>query len=169
MVTVKLHTEDGITIEFDAVPGEYEQALYTTLRAIRTTSPAPVLADPGPSAADLTAIVERLSPETVDYLRLLVENPGGLTDDEITKELGLDTRQKLAGMNGAVTKVADNYGVSGRDIISRVVNRGPEGSRTYHYKVPDRIRPMLMDALPEEAESAVGMTPSGPDDAGFDV
>ena len=152
MVKARLRTEDGVSIEVEASTQEYEEALATTLRAIRRAA-ASSSTDDTPSSAELRQMVEKLSTDAVEYLRLLVENPDGLSDEEITNALGLETRQKLAGLNGSITKVADRVGLEGDDIIRRTVGRGPQG-RTYHYVVPDGTRAKLTNVLPEEPEPA---------------
>jgi hypothetical protein len=166
MVKARLTTEDGITIEVETGTGDYEDALATTLRAIRQASAAAAAGGAGgPTRAQLQQMVEKLSTETLDYLRLLVRNPQGLEDDEITRLLGIENRQKLAGMNGAVTKVAAGVGIPDDvDIIHREMSRGPDGSRTYHYTVPGRVREKLDQVLPEEASPRRAAPPPPSDD-----
>lgn len=166
MVKARLTTEDGISIEVEAGTGEYEEALATTLRAIRQASAVAASgADGGPTRAQLQQMVEKLSSETLDYLRLLVRNPEGLDDDAITTMLGIETRQKLAGMNGSVTKVAAGVGIPDDvDIIHREVGRGSDGSRTYHYTIPAPVRMKLDQVLPEEEPAIADLPPPPADD-----
>lgn len=160
MVTAKLHTDDGITVEVDAPPEEYEIALLTTLRAIRGAVEPTPRAGAGASAAAFHQMVDRLSEETIDYLRLLADYPEGLTDVELREALGIDSRRKLAGMNGAVTKVAENAGIDA-EIITRTVTRKADGTRQYHYVIPPDVRQRLASALPEEPEAEPEPEPTG--------
>lgn len=168
MVKARVQTDDGLSIEVETSTLEYEEALASTLRAVRRATTASPAETGRPSSADLRQLVEKLSDETIEYLRLLVEHPKGLNDHEITQRLGLESRQKLAGMNGAVTKTADNLGLEGENIIRRTVGRGQNG-RTYHYVIPDAMRPRLANVLPEEPESGPPVRPAipEPDDVPF--
>lgn len=147
MVKARLTTPDGVTIEFESSTDEYASALAATLRAIRRAD-APLYADetPGPTRAQLEEFAGRVSSETAEYLRLLASHPKGLSDNEIESLLELDSRQRLAGMNGAVTKVAGSVGIED-DLIASTVTRTQDGGRSYHYEVPAHLRAGLMEVL----------------------
>jgi hypothetical protein len=161
-VKARVQTEDGLSVEVESDTLDYEEALASTLRAVRRTTPgAPATASP--TSGSLRRLVEKLAPETIHYLRLLVEHPEGLSDEEIRKRLGLESRQKLAGMKGSITKAAEHVGLTGGDIIERDVGRDQQG-RTYHFAIPDAVRQSLADVLPEEpAQEPVSAAPSPPE------
>jgi hypothetical protein len=146
----RFEIDGNIVFEFEAAAYEFEAVLASTLRVVRASEPTP--ADPAPSQAKLHEMVEKLPEDTLGYLRLLVEEPEGLTDGEVIELLQLDGgRRKLAGVNGSVTKAADRAGIT-TPIVKRTVTRGTDGERRYHYQVPGSILPLLEQALPEEDE-----------------
>lgn len=152
MVKARVQTPDGLVVEVEAEAREFEAALATAVRALRAADDSPARSDTGPTPGALQQMVERLSPQAIEYLRLLVEYPSGLRDEEITKALGLgDRRQKLAGMNGSITKAADAVGIT-TDIIKRSVERGTNGRRTYFYVLPPDVQDKLENVLPEDAD-----------------
>lgn len=140
---------DGFAVEIDATPSEYEAALTATLRAVQSSQGG---GDDGlPSPSVLQALVERLSDEAVEYLRVLVEEPEGVSGDDL--ELMLDlSRQKLAGLNGSITKAGGTANLD-IELIEKSISRTAEGKRRYFYKVPPSLRSRLANVLPEESEA----------------
>lgn len=148
MVKAVIKGED-FAVEIDASPAEYEAALATTIRAVQSSRAKNE--DTLPSPSILQVLVERLPDEAVEYLRILVEEPEGVSGDDLELMLELDSRQKLAGLNGSITKAAGTVGLD-VDLIQKQVSRSAEGKRRYFYKVLPSIRPRLANVLPEEAE-----------------
>lgn len=151
---------EGFAVEIDASPTEYEAALATTIRAVQASRRSD---DALPSPSVLQAVVERLPDEAIEYLRILVEEPEGVSGEDLELMLDLSSRQKLAGLNGSITKSAGSAGLD-VDLIEKSVTRTADGKRKYFYKVPPSLRSRMANALPEEPEPTHDFAPPPPSD-----
>jgi hypothetical protein len=101
----------------------------------------------------LTNFVSRLKDRQRTVIRVLLDNPQGVSDKILREKVGAKNNEALAGVTSVMSRAAKATGLNYEEIVKKTVVSSVPGNRAYDYQISESAREELQSALDSNVDS----------------
>ncbi len=88
----------------------------------------------------LRNFISRLKDRQKTVIRILVDNPEGVSDAQLREAVGAKNNEALAGVTSVMSKIAKSEGLRYDEIVEKTVLSSEVGNHAYNYKIVNAVR-----------------------------